>query len=90
VRLVERHKIKKNSYQGKILDQKLFLSKNLYNSAIYHIRKHFEINKTHLNYNSLNKAFIKDNQKDYRALPAKVSQQILEKKVILLNAASWI
>ena len=77
MQLVERHRIIKKSYRGKILDQKLFLSKNLYNSAIYHFRKHFENTGSYLGYHALDKQFAVDNQSDYRALPSKVSQQIL-------------
>ena len=77
MQLVERHRINKNSYRGKILDHKLFLSKNLYNSAIYAFRKHYEANKTYLGYHALEKQFSSTNQPDYRALPAKVSQHVL-------------
>lgn len=77
MQLVERHRINKNSYKGKILDKKLFLSKNLYNSAVYHFRKHFEITGTYLGYHVLDKQFALENQIDYRALPAKVAQHVL-------------
>jgi putative transposase len=77
MQLVERHRIHKNSSRGKIIDQKLFLAKNLYNSAIYAFRKHYEATKTYLGYHALEKQFSSTNQPDYRALPAKVSQHVL-------------
>jgi putative transposase len=77
MQLVERHRINKKSYRGKILDQKLFLSKNLYNSAVYAFRKYYESTKTYLGYHALEKQFSSTDQADHRALPAKVSQQVL-------------
>lgn len=78
MQLVEKHRIHKKSYKGKLIDHKLFLSKNLYNSAIYAIKNHFKETGSHLNYDGLAKLFASTNQPDYRALPAKVSQQILK------------
>lgn len=77
MQLVERHRVNIRSPQGKILDKKLFLAKNLYNSAIYAIRKQFEETKTYIGYHKLEKQFASTNQPDYRALPAKVSQHVL-------------
>jgi hypothetical protein len=42
MKLVERHIIKKSDNRWKSLDDICFLSKNLYNSALYFIRKHKE------------------------------------------------
>ena len=77
MKLVERHFIKKSSGDGKLLDQYLFLSKNLYNSAIFAIRQHYFTTKTYLNYYELEKQFKNSNQPDYIALPRKISQKVL-------------
>lgn len=61
----------------KELDKLCFLSKNLYNSTLYRVREHFFKTGKFLNYYDVNKLFIKENQKDYRALPTRVSNNIL-------------
>ena len=58
----------------KELDNLCFLSKNLYNATLYTIRQHYFQNKSYLNYNEVNKQFTKENNIDYRMLPAKVSK----------------
>jgi putative transposase len=77
MKLVERHIIKKSDKQWKSLDDICFLSKNLYNSALYHIRKYKEENGKFIRYNDLEREFKLSNQKDYRLLPNNSSQQIL-------------
>ena len=72
--LVEKHQIKYNSKEHKECDKLCFLSKNLYNSTLYAIRQHYFNTKQYLTYPEVNKKFAFDNQVDYRALPAKVSQ----------------
>lgn len=72
--LVEKHQIKYHSKAHKECDRLCFLSKNLYNSTLYAIRQHYFNTKKYLSYPEVNKKFIFDNQVDYRALPAKVSQ----------------
>ena len=72
--LVEKHQIKYHSKEHKECDKLCFLSKNLYNSTLYTIRQHYFNTKKYLSYPEVNKKFIFDNQPDYRALPAKVSQ----------------
>ena len=74
--LVEKHQIKYHSKAHKECDRLCFLSKNLYNSTLYAIRQHYFNTKKYLTYPEVNKKFIFDNQVDYRALPAKVSQWI--------------
>lgn len=72
--LVERHIIKpKHKYYGE-LDNLCWLSKNLYNSTLYDVRKYYFENKKFLKYQVINKMYAKDNNPDYRALPAKVAQ----------------
>ena len=72
--LVEKHQIKYHSKEHKECDKLCFLSKNLYNSTLYTIRQHYFNTKKYLSYPEVNKQFIYENQPDYRALPAKVSQ----------------
>jgi len=74
---VERHIIKKSDKRWKSLDNICFLSKNLYNSALYYIRKHKEETGKFIRYNELEKKFKITNQKDYRELPIHSSQQTL-------------
>lgn len=76
--LVERHIIKKTNSLYKELDMLCFLSKNLYNSALYTIRQFYFENKKYINWFNINNQFIKDKQTDYYALPCKVSQQTLK------------
>ena len=60
------------------LDELCFLSKNLYNVALYHIRQQYKKDKTYLNYNKLNHILSTSNNVDYRALPyAQSAQQVL-------------
>ena len=68
---VYKHKDK----EFKELDNLCFLSKNLYNATLYTIRQHYFKNKSYLSYNEVNKQFTKENNIDYRMLPAKVSKQ---------------
>lgn len=72
--LVERHIIKpKHKYYDEI-DNLCWLSKNLYNSTLYNTRKYYFENKKLLKYQIINKMYVKDNNPDYRALPAKVAK----------------
>ena len=74
---VERHIISKKHQFFKECDHLTFLSKNLYNSTLFRQRESFfDSNKDFLNYFKINKIFTAENNPDYRALPAKVSQQI--------------
>ena len=75
--LVERHIIKQNNKHYKELDNLCFLSKNLYNSALYSIRQYYFQNKKYLNKFQLINEFTKNNQVDYIQLPRKVSQQVI-------------
>lgn len=76
--LVERHIIKKTNSLYKELDMLCFLSKNLYNSALYTVRQFYFENKKYINWININNQFIKSKQIDYYALPCKVSQQTLK------------
>ena len=76
--LTEKHVIKKSNKKFKELDDLCFLSKNLYNSALYSIRQSYFETKEYTNCYSVVGKFTKDNQVDYRSLPSKVSQQTLK------------
>lgn len=73
--LVEKHVIKKHNSYFKEIDNLCFLAKNLYNYANYLIRQSFIFEGKYLNYNVIQK--ICQGSGDYKALPAKVAQQIL-------------
>ncbi|MDJ1181530.1 transposase [Roseofilum sp. BLCC_M91] len=57
------------------MDELSWHSKNLYNGANYLIRQNFIYGHGYLNYNRMDKLMQKT--EPYRALPAKVSQQVL-------------
>lgn len=71
--LVERHIIKNN----RELDELCFKSKNLYNKALYLVRQHYFKTKGYLNFFAVNKLMVDSKDKDYYALPTKVSNQTL-------------
>lgn len=73
--LCERHVIKKSHPFYDECDNLTFLAKNLYNATLYHQRESF-FNKDFKNYYDVNRVFTHGNQKDYRALPSKVSKQV--------------
>lgn len=75
MQLVERHIIKRGHKHYLEIDNLCWLSKNLYNYANYTIRNHFFQTGEYLNYNTIQKQL--QDSPDYKALPAKVSQQIL-------------
>lgn len=75
--LVERHIIKKSNPLYKKLDKLCFLSKNLYNSALYTVRQYYFDNKKYINWININNQFVKSKQPDYYNLPCQVSQQTL-------------
>lgn len=60
------------------LDELCFLSKNLYNVALYHIRQYYKETGKYLSYNKLAKTLSDSNNLDYRAMPyAQSAQQVL-------------
>ena len=87
MKLVEQHIIKSNNVLYKDLDNLCFLSKNLYNQALYRIRQQFFEDKTFKNYYDLNRELHDENQVDYRALPANSSQETL--KLVNQNYSSF-
>lgn len=82
IQLTESHQISRNHPFYDECDQLTFLSKNLWNATNYVVRQFYFKTGKHLSYEKVNKQFTDDNQKDYRALPAKVAkgtQRLLEK-----------
>ncbi|NEQ76906.1 MAG: IS200/IS605 family element transposase accessory protein TnpB [Okeania sp. SIO2C9] len=77
MKLVERHVISKSHYLWSEIDQKAFLSKNLFNLANYHYRQYFFENKQKLSFNQL--YHLVSESYDYQVLPTKVSQQIIRR-----------
>jgi putative transposase len=79
MRLVERHQISKNHHLYQECERISFLSKNLYNAALYQVRQSFfSAPESYQNYETLQKEFQNGNQIDYRSLPSKVSQHVLQ------------
>jgi len=75
VQLVEQHCIRKSDPRYAIIDEAAFKSKNLYNAANYEYRQAFIHEGKYLTYNEVQKRM--QSHEAYKALPAKVSQQIL-------------
>ena len=75
MQLVEQHVISKNDPRYAIIDEAAFKSKNLYNAALYEVRQAFIHEGKYLNYTEMDKRM--QSHAAYRALPAKVSQQVL-------------
>lgn len=68
--LTERHVITENHPLFQECDALCFLSKNLYNATLYAQRQSFFAGNFE-NYYQVNLQFTKENQVDYRRLPAK-------------------
>ncbi len=75
MQLVEQHVIDRNDPRYSVIDAAAFASKNLYNAANYEYRQAFIHQGVYLNYNEVQKRM--QSHEAYKALPAKVSQQIL-------------
>lgn len=75
--LVETHIINNSHKLYSECDQLCFLSKNLYNASLYNIKQKYDEDQSFLGYHELSKRFSESNNPDYRALPAKVSQQVM-------------
>lgn len=75
--LVERHVVKVGTVEFKEYDAICFLSKNMYNSALYALRKHFFEARTLKHKFQLSKEFQEQNQPDYRAMFVRSAQQII-------------
>ena len=75
MQLVEKHIIQRTDPCYAIIDAACFASKNLYNAALYEIRQAFLQHGAYLNYSVMDKRM--QNHEAYKALPAKVAQQVL-------------
>jgi len=75
MQLTERHIIKSTEHRFAQIDELAFKSKNLYNAANYVIRQNFIYGWGYVNYNEMN--WLMKFHEAYKAMPAKVSQQIL-------------
>ncbi|MEG4852008.1 transposase [Microcoleus sp. B5-D4] len=75
MQLTERHIIKSTEHRFAQIDELAFKSKNLYNAANYVSRQSFIYGWGYVNYNEMNR--LMKSHEAYKALPAKVSQQIL-------------
>ncbi|MEG4230204.1 transposase, partial [Microcoleus sp. N9_B2] len=75
MQLAERHIIKSTEHRFAEIDELAFKSKNLYNAANYVIRQSFVYGWGYINYNEMNRSM--KSHPSYKAMPAKVSQQIL-------------
>jgi putative transposase len=73
--LTEQHVIQRNDPRYAIIDEAAFKSKNLYNAANYEYRQAFIHRGKYLTYHEVQKRM--QSHEAYKALPAKVSQQIL-------------
>src|SRR5260221_6052068 len=82
VQLVEQHCISKRDPRYAIIDAAAFRSKNLYNAALYEMRQTFFNEGIYLTYEEIHRHM--QSHEAYKALPAKVSQQIL-----MLLANNW-
>lgn len=83
MQLVERHIVVNN----KEIEELCHKSKNLYNYCLYQLRQSV-FNKTEgFKEYALSTQLAKENQVDYRALPAQTSQQVI--KLLFKNYKSW-
>lgn len=78
MQLTERIQIKKDSAEYMELDRACFLSKNLYNAALYAIRQYYFETGKYKNYNTLAHEFVINKNPDYYAMNTQVSQQVLK------------
>ena len=78
--LVEQHIVKKSNPDWKNIDQAALMSKNIYNQAIYYLRRHYEETGKYLTFYQLNKIFIRDPELkvNYNILPNNTSMQVLK------------
>ena len=79
ITLVEVTIVKNDNPLFEILDNICFLSKNVYNSALYQYRQaFFADNNKCLTYEEIDKMFKTEKNVDYYALPTKVSQHSIK------------
>jgi len=76
MQLVEQHVIDRNDARYQVIDQAAFASKNLYNAANYLVRQSFIHTGVWLRYETVYHQM--KTHEAYRALPTKVSQQVMK------------
>ncbi|HET8843412.1 MAG TPA: transposase [Ktedonobacteraceae bacterium] len=76
MQLVESHRIKPTDPRFPVIDAACFASKNLYNAALYEVRQAFIFQRVYLTYNEMDQRM--QSHEAYKALPAKVAQQVLK------------
>src|SRR5215471_6034595 len=76
MQLVEQYVIDRNDPRYAAIDEAAFKSKNLYNAGNYEIRQSYIHTGKYLNYNEMDRRM--QSHEAYKALPAKVSQQVLK------------
>ncbi len=76
MQVVEQHCIDKKDPRYAVIDEAAFKSKNLYNAALYETRQAFIRSGIYLFYEEMDKRM--QPHEAYRALPAKVAQQVLK------------
>lgn len=74
--LTEQHIIDRDDPRFVVIDAAAFTSKNLYNAALYEMRQAFIFQSKRLSFRHMNK--LMQRHEAYKALPAKVSQQVLK------------
>lgn len=76
--LIEKQIVRPSNPLYKELDHLCFLSKNLYNSTLYTVRQHYFNTSEYLTAFTVIKDFTKENQVDFRALPAVVARYTVQ------------
>ena len=75
MQLVEQHCIRKSDSRYSVIDEAAFKSKNVYNAALYEMRQAFIHHGVYLSYEEMDTRM--QSHEAYKALPAKVAQQVL-------------
>ncbi len=75
MQLVEQYIIARSDPRYNTIDEAAFKSKNLYNAGNYEIRQSYIFTGKYLNYHEMDRRM--QSHEAYKALPAKVSQQVL-------------
>jgi putative transposase len=75
MKLVEQHIIERDDPSYAVIDAAALASKNLYNAALYVLRQTYIFEGKYLSYTQMDKRM--QPHEAYKALPAKVSQQVL-------------
>ena len=77
MQLVEKHQIGRGHKAWTEIDALCFRSKNLYNTALYHVRQHYFTTEHYLSYPKLDRLLQDAHQHDYYSLNTQISQNVL-------------